>query len=130
VSGYRSYLGEALPLPPPKPPRPPTLVGPDRWWNPFSPAWPPTALGRAAADAARKKSAEVANDVEQRLEQRVAELQENTPGIDPIVVAETIVGKPTWGYYVPTVAVGLGSAAAILGVGALVYRARSKRRKK
>jgi hypothetical protein len=105
------------------------LIGPDKIWNPFSPSWPPTALGRAVTDAARKKSAQVAQDIEQKLEEKVAELEENTPNVDPIVIAEQIVGKPTWGYYFPTVAVGLGSAAAILGVGALVYRAKHRKRK-
>ena len=126
-----SVLGDAapLPLPPPKPPRPPTLIGPDAWWNPFSPSWPPTAAGRAAVDYGRRKSAEVAADVEERIEQKVAELEENTPNVDPIVIAEAIVGKPTWGYYVPTVAVGLVSAGAILGAGALIYRAKKRKRK-
>ena len=126
-----AVMGDAtpLPLPPPAPPRPPTLIGPDKIWNPFSPSWPPTALGRAVTDAARKKSAQVAQDIEQKLEEKVAELEENTPNVDPIVIAEQIVGKPTWGYYFPTVAVGLGSAAAILGVGALVYRAKHRKRK-
>jgi hypothetical protein len=118
-----------LPLPPPAPPRPPTLVGPDKWWNPFSPSWPPTALGRAATDAARKKSAEVAQDIEQRLEEKVAELEENTPNIDPIVIAEQMIGKPSWGYYFPTVAVGVGSAAALLVVGGIAY-SRVKHRKR
>ncbi len=123
--GRRSYLAElgALPLPPPKPPRPPTLIGPDAWWNPFSPSWPTTAAGRAAWEAARQKSAQVAQDVEEAAEA----LQSTVP--DPVVAAEIVVGRPTWGYYLPTVAAGVGSAALLAVAGGLVYRAKHKRKR-
>ena len=47
------------------------------------------------------------------------------PSIDPILAAEAFVGKPTWGYYVPTVGAGLASVALLAG-GALLYRAKNK----
>jgi hypothetical protein len=111
-----------LSLPPPKPPRPPTLIGPDRWWNPFSPSWPTTALGRAAADLARQKTAQVASEIEDA----TGKIAEAIPGIDPIVAAEAIVGRPTWGYYVPTVG-AVVAASAVAVAAAMVYR-RSKRK--
>lgn len=122
--GPRSYLAEvlgAVPLPPPSPPRPPTLVGPDKWWNPFAPSWPTTALGRAAYEAARNKSAQVAQDIERRTEQ----MRDLVP--DPIIAAETVIGRPTWGYYVPTVAAGTLAVGALALVGGLVYKHRKKR---
>jgi hypothetical protein len=123
-NGPRSYLAElvmmgdtALPLPPPTPPRPPTLIGPDKWWNPFSPSWPPTAAGRAAVDAGRDLSARAA-ETQTKLVQELANIAP-----DPIIASEIIVGKPTWGYYVPTVGVAALSLAIAGGL-AYAYKKR------
>ena len=122
----RSDLGGVLgdqyiPLPPPKPPSPGALVGPDKWWNPFSPQFPTARAGAAVADALRAKSAEIADATAEAANALKAKIP------DPVIAAETIVGKPTWGYYVPTVLLGVGGVLAVGLGGALAYRHYRKR---
>jgi hypothetical protein len=78
-------------------------------------------------DALRRKSAEVAGQVQEAAGELAEKVDAMTP--DPILGAELIVGKPSWGYYVPTVGVGVLSLGVLAGVGALVY-SRQKRKKR
>lgn len=119
-----------VPYSPLPPPRAPLGVGPDAWWNPLSPSWPPNKLGKAAGDALRNRLATKEEELQQAIADATAAAKAAGQSIlpDPITVAVAVVGEPSWGYYVPTVGLGLLSLGVIAGVGGLVYRARKKKR--
>lgn len=112
------------PIPPPTPPW--KGVGPDAWWNPLSPSWPTTRAVRAAAEAARREMVKRGEEMQARIDAT----QNAASGIipDPIQVAVAFLDEPSWGYYVPTVGLGLLSVAAIVG-GAALYHAKNKKRR-
>lgn len=124
-NGPRTHMAEVIgdttpiPLPPPTPPRVKS-IGPDVWWNPLSPKFPPNAASAAILDAARKKTAAKADELSRQIDAM-------TDAVDPVLAAETLIGRPSWGYHVPTVAIGVGSLVVLGVVGSLVYRAKKRK---
>ena len=111
------------PLPPPTPPR---GLGPDAWWNPLSPSWPATAAGRAAGAWVRREAERKAAEVQATIDE-AAKLPGALSPPDPIQVAAAIIGEPSWGFYVPTVGIGVLSLA-VIGGGAALYVAHKKKK--
>jgi hypothetical protein len=113
----------ADPLPPPARPS----LGPDKWWNPLSPSWPPTAAGRAVGETLKAGAQTAADTLERTAEAAASAADALNP--DPIPAAVAIIGKPSWGFWAPSALAGAASLIVVGGVGLFLYKHRSGKKR-